>query len=149
LIWAEALDGGDLKNKVPFRDKVMSISAPFSSAPQQVAKTEWRFAGLPFTEKGVALLSESDRTTRRTRTWILVSGEAPRRLWERRQDAAYENPGTPVMRRDDGSGGGFGGFGGGGGGGGRGVIIQNGDYLSHWPGPPPRKATAPSSINSI
>src|SRR6202035_339398 len=26
VVWAEALDNGDLKNKVPFRDKVMSLS---------------------------------------------------------------------------------------------------------------------------
>ena len=112
VIWTEALDGGDLKNKVPFRDKVMSFSAPFSGAPAQVAKTEWRFTAVSFTDKGIALLSEADRATRKTRTWILESGAEPRKLWERRQDAAYENPGTPVMRRDDGSGGGFGGGGG-------------------------------------
>lgn len=130
ILWTEALDGGDLKNKVPFRDKTMSLAAPFSEPPIEFAKTEWRFAGVSFTEKGVALLSESDRATRKTRTWILESGAAPRKLWDRRQDAAYENPGTPVMRRDDGStGGGFGGGGGGFGGGGRGVVIQNGDYI--------------------
>src|ERR1051325_384128 len=28
VVWAEALDGGDLKNKVPFRDKVMSLAEP-------------------------------------------------------------------------------------------------------------------------
>lgn len=119
-IWTEALDGGDLKNKVPFRDKVMSITAPFKDAPSELAKTEWRYAGLSFTEKGVALLSESDRASRRTRTWILEPGAEPRKLWDRRQDAAYENPGTPVMRRDNG-GGGFGG--------GAAAILQTGDFI--------------------
>src|SRR6266446_1519057 len=42
VLWTEALDGGDLKNKVPFRDKVMAVSAPFSAAAIEVAKTEWR-----------------------------------------------------------------------------------------------------------
>ena len=32
----EALDGGDLKNKVPFRDKVVSLAAPFSGQPTEV-----------------------------------------------------------------------------------------------------------------
>lgn len=127
VLWTEALDGGDMKNKVPFRDKVQSLTAPFSSAPTEAAKTEWRFAGLSFTEKGIALLSESDRASRRTRTWILEPGAEPRKLWDRRQDAAYENPGTPVMRRDSG-GGGFGGGGGGFGGGGN-VIMQTGDVI--------------------
>ncbi len=129
VLWTEALDGGDMKNKVPFRDKVMSLAAPFNGAPAETAKTEWRFAGLSFTEKGIALLSESDRASRRTRTWILEPGAEPRKLWDRRQDAAYENPGNPVMRRDSG-GGGFGGGGGGGGfGGGANVIMQTGDFI--------------------
>ncbi|HSP63030.1 MAG TPA: hypothetical protein VLQ90_08625, partial [Pyrinomonadaceae bacterium] len=124
VVWTEALDGGDLKNKVPFRDKVMAVNAPFTGESTEIAQTEWRYGGISFTEKGVALLSESDRASRRTRTWILESGAAPRKLWDRRQDAAYENPGNPVMRRDSGGGG----FGGGGFGGG-GVIMQTGDYV--------------------
>src|SRR5713226_4269846 len=121
VVWIEALDGGDLKTKVPFRDKVMSLGAPFKDAPTEMAKTEWRFAGVWFTEKGIGLLSEADRATRHIRTWILESGAAPRKLWDRRQEAAYENPGSPVMRRDNGGGG----FGGGGGT----VIMQTGDYI--------------------
>jgi len=121
VIWTEALDGGDLKTKVSFRDKVMSLAAPFKDAPAEMAKTEWRFAGVSFTEKGIGLLSEADRVTRRIRTWILESGAAPRKLWDRRQEAAYENPGNPVMRRDSGGGG----FGGGGGT----VIMQSGDFI--------------------
>jgi dipeptidyl aminopeptidase/acylaminoacyl peptidase len=129
LIWAEALDGGDPKNKVPFRDKVLTLAAPFKGEPGEIAKTEWRFGGISFTEKGAALLTESDRGTRHLRTWILESGAAPRKLWDRRQDAAYENPGSPVTRRDSGAGG-FGGGGGGfGGGAAAGPILQSGDYI--------------------
>lgn len=122
VVWVEALDGGDLKNKVPFRDKVMSLAAPFTEPSTEFAKTEWRYAGVSFTEKGVALLSEADRASRRIRTWVIAS--TPRKLWDRRQDAAYENPGTPVIRRDSGAGG-FGGFGGGA----TGAIMQSGDYI--------------------
>ena len=129
ITWAEALDGGDLKNKVPFRDKVLALAAPFASAPVEVAKTEGRFGGISYTEKGIALLSESDRATRRTRTWILEAGAEPRKLWDRRQQDAYTNPGNPVVKRDGGGGGGGrGGFGGGFGGGG-GLILQNGDSI--------------------
>jgi dipeptidyl aminopeptidase/acylaminoacyl peptidase len=128
VLWTEALDGGDLKNNVPFRDKVMSSVAPFKDAPAEMGKTEWRYANLSFTEKGIGLLSESDRASRRTRTWILEPGAEPRKLWDRRQDAAYENPGIPVIRRDSG-GGGFGGGGGGFGGGGGGAIMQSGDFI--------------------
>ena len=106
LVWTEALDGGDLKNKVPFRDKVMSWTA--GSEPVEIAKTEWRFTNIAYTEKGVALLSEFDRPSRHVRTWILDGGE-PRKLWDRKQDAAYDNPGTPVTRWGAPAFGGFGG----------------------------------------
>jgi dipeptidyl aminopeptidase/acylaminoacyl peptidase len=129
VIWIEALDSGDLKNNVPFRDKVVAVSAPFTAQPAEIARTAWRFSNISFTEKGVGLVSESDRTSRHIRTWILEPGAAPRKLWDRRQDAAYDNPGTPVARRDSGDGRG--------GGGGRGgddgsAIMQNGDdvYLT-------------------
>jgi dipeptidyl aminopeptidase/acylaminoacyl peptidase len=125
VVWVEALDGGDLKNKVPFRDKVMSLEAPFNGPPAEIAKTEWRATGIAFTEKGLALLNEFDRPTRKIRTWLLESGAKPRKVWERRQDAAYENPGTPVTRRGSGAGG----FGGGPGGGATGPIIQHGDSI--------------------
>lgn len=128
VLWVEALDKGDLKNKVPFRDKVMMLSAPFAAAPTEFAKTQWRYANVAFTEKGVAMLTESDRASRHIRTWVIAS--EPRQLWDRIQDRAYENPGTPVIRRDSGAGG-FGGGGGGGfgGGGGVGAIMQNGDFI--------------------
>ena len=68
-------------------------------------------------------MSESDRATRRMRTWILEAGAEPRKLWDRRQDAAYENPGTPVIRRDNAAGGPATAGGGGG------PILQNGDDI--------------------
>ena len=135
ITWVEALDGGDLKNEVPFRDKVMALSAPFSAAPAELIKIEWRYSGLSYTEKGIALLTEAKRTPRLIRTWILQDGSQPRKLWERRQQDAYNNPGSPVIRRDSGDGGAGGGGGGGGGRGGfgggfgSGMILQHGDYI--------------------
>src|SRR5262249_49495937 len=71
---------------------------------------------------------ESDRATRRVRTWILEPGAQPRKLWERRQEDRYADPGSPVVRDDTGAA-----AGGGGRGGHRGAaILQNADdiYLS-------------------
>ncbi len=121
IVWTEALDGGNPKNKVPFRDRVMSLAAPFSGQPVELGKTEWRSGSILFTEKGVALLSEFDRILRRTRTWILEPGAEPKKLWDRKQDAAYENPGTPVMRIDGSDNRGFGGR--------DGLVIQSGDFI--------------------
>jgi dipeptidyl aminopeptidase/acylaminoacyl peptidase len=123
IVWVEAQDGGDLKNQVPFRDTVSSLAAPFTAQPAQIAKTEWRYGGIAYTDTGIALLNENDRASRRTRTWILDGSTAPRKVWDRKQDAAYDNPGTPVARD--------GGISGGGGGrsGGTVPIVQNGDYI--------------------
>ena len=125
IVWVEALDGGDLKNTVPFRDKVVSLATPFSGQPAEIARTEWRYGGINYTDAGIALLTENDRATRRTRSWIMEPGAAPRKIWERKQDAAYDDPGTPVTRRDTGASAGGGGRGGTGGG----SIIQNGDFI--------------------
>ncbi len=115
VMWAEALDGGDPKNKVPARDKVLTLAAPFTGEPAEYARTEFRFGGVSWTEKGVAMLSESDRATRLTRTWLIdTPGAAPRKLWERKQQDRYGNPGMPMPRP------------------GKSAILQTGDaiYLS-------------------
>jgi dipeptidyl aminopeptidase/acylaminoacyl peptidase len=100
LYWAEALDRGDLRNKVPQRDRVMVLKAPFTAQPAEVLKTEWRFGFMQFTEKGIPLVSETDRATRMRRTWIYDPGftGTPRKIWELLQEDSYKNPGTPVLR---------------------------------------------------
>ena len=124
LIWVEALDGGDLKKKVPFRDRIVTVDAPFTAPPGEFAKTEYRFQSLSFTEKGLALVSESDRASRRVRTWIVERGAEPRKLWERRGEDRYADPGTPLVRGDQRTT-----IGGGRGAGPSGPIVQHGDAI--------------------
>jgi dipeptidyl aminopeptidase/acylaminoacyl peptidase len=102
ITWVEALDEGNPRSKVPFRDRVVSLTAPFSGEPVEIAKTEWRFGGLSYSEKGVAFLSESDRPSRRSRTWIVENGAAPRKLFDLKQGDAYNNPGSFVVERPGG-----------------------------------------------
>jgi dipeptidyl aminopeptidase/acylaminoacyl peptidase len=98
LMWVEALDKGDLRNKVPQRDRILALKAPFSGEPSEVAKTEYRYSNAGFTQKGIILLSEADRASRTTRTWVLnPSWGEPRKLWDRKQQDSYSNPGTPLM----------------------------------------------------
>ena len=52
LLWVEALDGGDLKNHVPNRDRIVSLTAPFTGDPREVFKTEQRFSGIQMAAKG-------------------------------------------------------------------------------------------------
>ena len=99
LLYAEALDNGDLRTKVSHRDRLLTIKAPFTGEPAEVAKTEFRFGGVQVTEKGAILLTENDRASRTTRTWVMTSAWAqPRKLWDRKQQDTYSAPGTPLLR---------------------------------------------------
>jgi dipeptidyl aminopeptidase/acylaminoacyl peptidase len=112
LVWVEALDGGDLRNTVPHRDRVVSLVAPFDGGPVEVAKTEYRFGSVNWTEQGFILLSENDRASRTTRTWVFNrSWGEPRKLWDRPQQDTYGDPGAPMQRP------------------GAGVILQQGDFV--------------------
>ncbi len=98
VVWAEALDKGDPRVKVPNRDRVLSLAAPFAAEPVEIAKTEWRFRGIDYTERGVGLLTEFDRPTRKVRTWLLEATAAPRVLFERSSEDRYKDPGQPMRR---------------------------------------------------
>jgi dipeptidyl aminopeptidase/acylaminoacyl peptidase len=130
LIWVEALDNGDLKNTVPNRDRVLALEAPFTAAPVELTKTEYRFTGVSWTDGGTIMLTESDRKTRTTRTWVLnrTWGE-PRKLWDRKQQDRYNAPGTPLRHSGVAGGRGAGPGGAAGGGGRNSLIVQTGDYI--------------------
>ncbi len=72
LMWAEALDGGDPKNKVTPRDKLMMLAAPFNADPKEVIKTEQRYQGRQFGEKnGMMLFYDYNRDTQRRRIFMM------------------------------------------------------------------------------
>jgi len=100
LLYTEALDKGDPANKVPFRDRFMSLKTPFTGQPAELRQMQWRAGGMQFAEKGGILVSESDRETRMRRTWIYSAGfsSTPTKIWELRQQDRYGDPGMPMSR---------------------------------------------------
>ncbi len=99
LAWAEALDGGDPKAKVPFRDRLSTLAAPFKGDAAEFVKTEYRFSGLSWTDAGLALVSEYDRARRWSRTWLIERDRsAARTLWSRSIEDRYGDPGTALRR---------------------------------------------------
>ncbi|MDP6579238.1 MAG: prolyl oligopeptidase family serine peptidase [Vicinamibacterales bacterium] len=96
LVWVEAQDGGDPRRSVPHRDQVLSHTAPFNGEPTELARTEFRYGGITWTEDGTALLTENDRPTRWTRTSVLTGNSQPRTLWDRSSEDRYANPGGPI-----------------------------------------------------
>jgi dipeptidyl aminopeptidase/acylaminoacyl peptidase len=99
LLWVEALDKGNLKNKVPFRDRIVALKAPFAGEPEEVFKTEQRFEGMQLFEKGsMALIEDFERLKRWQRTF-LVDLDKPaesKLIWERNNQDRYNDPGRPM-----------------------------------------------------
>jgi dipeptidyl aminopeptidase/acylaminoacyl peptidase len=107
LVWAEALDGGDPLKKVPHRDVLFALSAPFTARPSELLKVQHRYAGLEWTAlRDRALITETDRD-RRWRTTALIDltrpAESRQVLFDLSQRDAYKDPGQPLLdRRADG-----------------------------------------------
>ena len=103
LVWAEALDGGDWNVKVPSRDKVMLLKAPFTSPAAEITRTEQRYVGFSWGEQpSVALLTEYDNNRHWRKTFIINVDDLqpkPRLLWDLSTDENYANPGQPVTRQ--------------------------------------------------
>jgi dipeptidyl aminopeptidase/acylaminoacyl peptidase len=103
LTWTEALDGGDWKNKVPFRSRVMRIRAPFTKEANALFKTELRTSKLVSMQSGKQAWVWTYDTDRHWVQYILADLEKSpvslRVLWEGSWNETYENPGSPDYMR--------------------------------------------------
>ncbi len=102
LVWMEALDGGDLRRRVPYRDRVLMQDAPFIGKPTELARTEHRCQAVTWTERtDVALVREHQASRRWNRVW-LVNPDAPtepsKLLWDVAVQDRYSDPGSPLQR---------------------------------------------------
>lgn len=101
LSWTEALDGGDPRNKVTHRDKVMKLAAPFTGTPTEMLRTEHRFQGRQFGERdGVMFFYDFNRDTQRLRmfTTNYRDTSSARLVFERNINDRYNDIGQPVNR---------------------------------------------------
>jgi dipeptidyl aminopeptidase/acylaminoacyl peptidase len=101
LLWAEALDGGDPEKDVPYRDKVMVLSAPFAAEPREALKLQHRIAGLtPFATPGLGFASEYNWKKRWITAWLVDldhPGIEPKKVFDLSTQDRYNDPGDPVM----------------------------------------------------
>ena len=118
LLWFEALDGGDPKAKVPHRDRLMMLKAPFTSPAAEVMKIQNRASGLMHGQQdGLALVSDYDREKRWLQTFrIFLDRPAlePKLVWSRSARERYKDPGSPVFKQLPN---------------GKSVMHQNGDFI--------------------
>ncbi len=103
LYWVEALDGGNPKTKVPFRDRVMIAKLPLAAGEsQELTKLEERFETIEFGESGtLALVSDYERNKRWIRTFAInprSPGQESKLIWSRNMQDRYKDPGTPDFR---------------------------------------------------
>ncbi|HEY7545629.1 MAG TPA: prolyl oligopeptidase family serine peptidase, partial [Blastocatellia bacterium] len=100
LIYIEALDEGNPKQKVPHRDRAMEIAAPFSTEARELFRTEFRFANVQWTERGDLMIwSEFDRPTRKARTYFQGADQKARLAFEYLSEDRYNNPGSFELTR--------------------------------------------------
>ncbi len=104
IVWVEALDNGDPKNEVEFRDQVFYLEAPFGSEPLPLIKTRLRYGGIRWGKSDFAIVSESWRTTRQEITSIFNPSDpkqAPVVLWDRSSEDRYGDPGSFVSSENE------------------------------------------------
>lgn len=101
IYWVEALDGGDQRNKVPLRDRLMRLDPPYQGEAREVHRTAGRLGSLNFVDAGDrAIVAGFERD----RLWIsadlvALDGSAkPQRLQDRSMRDRYNDPGQPLMR---------------------------------------------------
>lgn len=102
LMWTEALDEGNPRNKVPFRDKVMTLAAPFNGSAKELLRTQHRFQGRSFGEKdGLMFYFDFDRDTQRRRMFMTNYRDTsnPKIVSDLNVNDRYNDIGQPVTRQ--------------------------------------------------
>ncbi|MDX1933790.1 MAG: prolyl oligopeptidase family serine peptidase [Capsulimonadales bacterium] len=101
LLWAEALDGGDPLAKVPHRDRLLRLAAPFEEEPTELLRLNERYAGWDWTDRPDEVLLGEYHRDRRWRTTYRLSLNRPDEkttLFDLSVNDAYNDPGSFVYR---------------------------------------------------
>jgi len=105
LYWVEALDGGDPKVEVPFRDEVFRLDAPFNSAPVAQFKTKLRFDRITWARMDLAVIRQSSSKTKQEIISFFNPSDVQathRVIWDRSSEDKYGDPGDFVMTTNQG-----------------------------------------------
>lgn len=101
LLWVEALDDGDPLKKVPHRDRVLRLAAPFDREPDEIMRVVHRFSGWDWPDRvDEAIYTEYDRD-RRWRTTYLLDLQTPDEqtvLFDLSINDAYNEPGSFIYQ---------------------------------------------------
>lgn len=105
ITWVECQDGGDPNVVASPRDIVYSLdfAEGGDGIPSTLAQTDMRYGGILWCDDSMALMYESDWKTRISRTWIISPDGTndPRLLFDLNYEDSYNDPGAPVLRRNE------------------------------------------------
>ncbi|AFY99277.1 alpha/beta hydrolase family protein [Calothrix sp. PCC 6303] len=99
VCWLEALDEGDPTQKVPHHDVLFCLDAPFTSPPEQIWQSEYRFQHVIWGTEDIAIVWEKWYDTRKQRIWQINPSQPnipPQLLSDRSFEDKYQDPGVPL-----------------------------------------------------
>jgi len=104
LVWTEALDDGDPRKKVPYRDQIKTLAAPFADPARDLIRLEHRYAGLAaFSKASWLMTTEMDRDRRWVRSLLYdtdMPDEKPKVIVDRSMRDRYGDPGRILFKAD-------------------------------------------------
>ena len=103
LVFVVALDDGDPKNEVDYRDEVFQLEAPFNGNPISIVSTINRFSGIDWGNDNIAVVSDYWWNTRNTKTYVFNPSNSlqdPVLIFDRSYDDSYGDPGRFVTKRN-------------------------------------------------
>ncbi|MEL6676302.1 MAG: prolyl oligopeptidase family serine peptidase [Bacteroidota bacterium] len=103
LAWVEAMDGGDPKEMVEYRDQLFMLDAPFKGEPVEGPKTKLRFGGVTWGDGDMAVVEEQWWNTRQVRVGAF-SPDQPgelKELFSYSTENRYGLPGDFMTHRND------------------------------------------------
>ncbi len=103
VYWVEAMDGGDPKNEVEFRDQLFYLEAPFEGNPKEAISFKLRYGGITWGDDQLAIASEYWWSTRReiTSRWDPSNPKDSKKiLFDRSREDRYNDPGSFATQRN-------------------------------------------------
>jgi len=103
LVYVEALDGGNPKEQVPHRDRIVSLKAPFDSEPAELLKLEHRILttrGLEYLANGSFFVRDYERNKKWVRTFFVNPRGGTKEIGSRSSQDRYKDPGAIIEELD-------------------------------------------------
>ncbi len=100
LFWVEALDGGDSGVEADWRDRILTLAAPFAEPPRELVALAQRYGGVTWGDDDLALVASWWWATRNQKVWLVKPGDraaAPRLVEDRSWQDRYNDPGQPLL----------------------------------------------------